>query len=226
MQVHEITTAHRPNTSFSDASDQEDALTTAFKQIGWTVQFERNTEIQGEGEPADCFYQVVVGAVRTYKLLDDGRRQISAFHLPGDVIELEAGNTHRFSAETIAPSVLRVAKRTSIIALAEMRPELATEMWQRTANNLQCAQEHMLLLGQQNAKEKVASFLLEMSDRSSSERAVDLPMTRQDIADYLGLTIETVSRTLTVLEAASAINRSSQRRIGLCNRSALQRLNA
>src|SRR5690242_8210363 len=109
MQVHEIT-SRRFERSLSRPSDRDDALTMAFKQIGWTVQFERNTEVQGEGEPADCFYQVVSGAVRTYKVLDDGRRQISAFHLPGDVIELEAGTTHRFSAETIAPSVLRVAK--------------------------------------------------------------------------------------------------------------------
>src|SRR5690348_8555916 len=122
MQAQEITT-HAQHI-FSKATDRDDALTVAFKQIGWTVQFERNTEIQGEGEPADCFYQVVPGAVRTYKLLDDGRRQISAFHLPGDVIELEAGSTHRFSAETIAASVIRVAKRNGIIALAELRPEL------------------------------------------------------------------------------------------------------
>src|SRR5579871_6477193 len=173
MQVQQAI-ANRSRLPFSaEDKDRSDPLTEAFKQIGRTVQFEGNTEIQGEGEPADYFYQVVSGAVRTYKVLDDGRRQISAFHLPGEVIELEAGATHRFSAETIAPSVIRVAKRNGIIALAELRPELATEIWKHTANDLQSAQEHMLLLGKQNAKERVASFLLEMSDRSYSERAVD-----------------------------------------------------
>jgi CRP/FNR family nitrogen fixation transcriptional regulator len=202
-----------------------DPLTKAFKEVGRLVRFERNTEVQADGEPADYFYQVVSGAVRTYKVLDDGRRQISAFHLPGDVIELEASSNHRFSAETLAPSFIRVAKRSAIIALAGRDPALAAEIWRRTANDLQSAQEHMLLLGRKNAEERVASFLLEMANRSSSEGKVDLPMTRQDIADYLGLTIETVSRSLTQLESSSAIDRSSNRRIRLCNKSALQRLN-
>ena len=229
MQAQEIVVnnlAHRPWPTRTDSTREIcDPLTDAFKEVGRAVRFERNSEIQADGEPADYFYQVVSGAVRTYKVLDDGRRQISAFHLPGDVIELEASRNHRFSAETIAPSVIRVAKRSAIVALAERRPELANEIWRRTANDLQSAQEHMLLLGRKNAEERVASFLLEMADRSSTEGGVELPMSRQDIADYLGLTIETVSRSLTLLEGTSAIDRSGNRRIRLRNRSALQRLN-
>src|SRR5262245_22596170 len=101
-----------------DAGKGSDALSEAFKLLGAAVRFERNTEIHGEDEPAEYFYQVVSGAVRTYKLLSDGRRQIGAFHLPGDVFGLEAGQNHRFSAEAIATSVIRVAKRSAIIALA------------------------------------------------------------------------------------------------------------
>jgi len=142
------------------------------------------------------------------------------------VIELQASRNHRFSAETVAPSVIRVAKRNAVIALAERNAELATEIWRRTANNLQSAQEHMLLLGRKNAEERVASFLLEMADRSSSEPTIELPMTRQDIADYLGLTIETVSRTLTHLESTSTIDLPSSRRVRLCNRAALRRLDS
>jgi CRP-like cAMP-binding protein len=229
MQTQQAVASHSHHflsSEFDQDKDRSDPLTEAFKQVGRLVHFERNTEIQGEGEPADYFYQVVSGAVRTYKLLDDGRRQISAFHLPGDVIELEAGNVHRFSAEAIATSLIRVAKRSAIVALAERNPKLATEIWRRTADDLRSAQEHMLLLGRKDAEERVASFLLEMADRSSSVSTVELPMPRQDIADYLGITIETVSRSLTLLESASAINRSSNRRIRLCNRSALQRLNS
>jgi CRP-like cAMP-binding protein len=211
---------------FHQDKDRSDPLTEAFEQVGRLVRFERNAEIQAEGDPAYSFYQVVSGAVRTYKLLEDGRRQISAFHLPGDVIELEVGCVHRFSAEATATSVIRVAKRSAIVAMAERNPKLATEIWRRTADDLQCAQEHMLLLGRKDAGERVASFLLEMADRSSSESTVDLPMSRQDIADYLGITIETVSRSLTHLETVSAINRSSKRQIRLCNRSALRRLNS
>ena len=84
----------------------------------------------------------------------------------------------------------------------------------------------MLLLGRKNAEERVASFLLQMADRAAAERTLDLPMSRQDIADYLGLTIETVSRTLTQLEGKAAIELPSSRRVRLCNRAALQRLNA
>jgi CRP/FNR family nitrogen fixation transcriptional regulator len=209
-----------------DAGKRGDALSEAFRLIGAPVRFERNTEIHAEDEPAEYFYQVVSGAVRTYKLLSDGRRQIGAFHLPGDVFGLEAGAHHRFSAEAIATSVVRVAKRSAIIAMAAREHELATELWTQTANNLQLAQDHMLLLGRKNAEERVASFLLQMAERESAERTVELPMSRQDIADYLGLTIETVSRTLTQLEGKAAIELPSSRRVCLCNRAALQRLNA
>src|SRR6516225_5729284 len=201
-----------------------DVLSEAFRLIGAAVRFDRNTEIFGEDEPAEYFYQVVSGAVRMSKLLSDGRRQIGAFHLPGDVFGLEAGQKHRFGAEAIATSIVRVAKRSAIIALAARDHDLANELWTRTANRLQLAQDHMLLLGRKNAEERVASFLLQMADRAAAERTLDLPMSRQDIADYLGLTIETVSRTLTQLEGKAAIELPSSRRVRLCNRAALQRL--
>jgi CRP/FNR family nitrogen fixation transcriptional regulator len=209
-----------------DPGKRSDALSEAFKLIGAAVRFERNTEIHGEDEPAEYFYQVVSGAVRTYKVLSDGRRQIGAFHLPGDLFGLEAGDNHRFSAEAIAASIVRIAKRSALIALATRDHDLANALWMHTANNLQIAQDHMLLLGRKTAEERVASFLLHMFERASAERTLDLPMSRQDIADYLGLTIETVSRTLTQLEGKAAIELPSSRRVYLCNRAALQRLNA
>ena len=104
--------------------------------------------------------------------------------------------------------------------------DLSTELWTRTANNLERAQDHMLLLGRKNAEERVASFLLQMAERASAESTVELPMSRQDIADYLGLTIETVSRTFTHLEDEATIELPSSRRVQLCNRAALRRLNA
>src|SRR5438045_4106703 len=114
---------------------KSDALTEAFKMLGAIVHFEPNTEIFGEEEPTEFFYQVVSGAVRTYKLLTDGRRQIGAFHLPGDVFGLEAGQNHGFSAEAVAPSVVRVAKRSAIIALAAHDHDLSNALWTRPANN-------------------------------------------------------------------------------------------
>jgi CRP/FNR family transcriptional regulator, nitrogen fixation regulation protein len=202
-----------------------DALSQAFETFGAVVRFDRNVEIYGEEEPAEYFYQVVSGAVRTYKVLSDGRRQIGAFYLPGEVFGLEAGQNHRFSAEAIAASTIRVVRRSALIALAARDHNLANELWTRTANSFQCAQDHMMLLGRKNAEERVASFLLQMAERSSTERTVELPMSRLDIADYLGLTIETVSRTMTHLEGNAMIELAGSRSVRL-NRPALQRLNA
>jgi CRP/FNR family nitrogen fixation transcriptional regulator len=193
---------------------------------GAPVTFERNVEIYGEEEPAEYFYQVAKGAVRTYKVLQDGRRQIGAFHLPGDVFGLEAGDVHAFSAEAIAHSVIRVAKRSGIVAMAARDSDLAADIFARTAGSLRVAQEHMLLLGRRNAEERVATFLLDLARRESSDGVIELPMSRQDMADYLGLTIETVSRTLTHLESKAVIELPTSRRILVLSRGSLQRLNA
>ena len=207
------------------AREQQGALAAAFQLHGASVHFARNTEVYGEDEPAEYFYQVVSGAVRTYKVLQDGRRQIGAFYLPGDVFGLEAGALHAFSAEAITETTVRIARRSTIIAQATRDSDLAADLWVQTAGGLRLAQEHMLLLGRKSAQERVASFLLDMARRESATEVVELPMSRQDIADYLGLTIETVSRTLTQLEDKEAIELPTSRRIRLRSRASLQRLN-
>jgi CRP/FNR family nitrogen fixation transcriptional regulator len=204
----------------------EHSLAGIFAMQGALMRVERNVEVYGEEEPAEYLYQVVSGAVRTYKVLQDGRRQIGAFHLPGDIFGLEADEVHAFSAEAVSDCTLRIARRASIMALAARDGDLATELWQRTAEAFRRAQEHMLLLGRKNAEERVASFLLRMAARTTVGQAIELPMSRQDIADYLGLTIETVSRTLTILENRAAIELPSSRRIFVRSRSSLQQLNA
>ena len=201
-------------------------LAGAFEMLGAPLPYDRNGEIYGEDEPAEYFYQVVTGAVRTYKLLEDGRRQIGAFYLPGDVFGLEAGDTHGFTAEAVMASTVRVAKRGGVIALAARDSAIAAELWMATAKCLRSAQEHMMLLGRRNAEERVATFLLDMSRRESNEQTIELPMSRQDIADFLGLTIETVSRTLTQLQQKAAIELPSARRVLVRCRASLQRLNA
>ena len=201
------------------------ALGSAFELHGAPVRFARNTEVYGESEQAEYFYQVVSGAVRTYKVMQDGRRQIGAFYLPGDVFGLEAGKDHAFSAEAVVDSVVRVARRATIVAHAARDGDLAADLWTHTAGGFRLAQEHMLLLGRKNAEERVVSFLLDMARRESAIEVVELPMSRQDIADYLGLTIETVSRTLTQLEDKEAIELPTSRRVRLRSRASLQRLN-
>jgi CRP/FNR family nitrogen fixation transcriptional regulator len=201
------------------------APSSSLDLMGAPMPFARNVEIYGEGEPADYLYKAISGAVRTYRVLHDGRRQIAAFLLPGDMFGLEGGATHASSAEAIADSVVLVIKRSAVVALAQRDAEVARQLWMLTAQELGRAQNHMLLLIR-NAQERIASFLLEMAERAPSADSVELPMSRQDIADYLGLTIETVSRTLTQLEAEAAIALPTSRRVVLRNRAALTRLNA
>jgi CRP/FNR family nitrogen fixation transcriptional regulator len=193
--------------------------------MGAPMSFVRNAEIYGEGEPADYLYKLISGTVRTYKVLSDGRRQIGAFYMPGDVFGLETSGEHTFSAEAIADAKVLVIKRSALVALAQHDGEVARQLWALTGRELSRVQDHILLLIK-TAQERVAGFLLEMADRVSNGNSVELPMSRQDIADYLGLTIETVSRTLTTLENAATIELPSSRRIVLRNRSALNRLNA
>jgi CRP/FNR family transcriptional regulator, nitrogen fixation regulation protein len=201
------------------------AQTGTIELMGACMSFAANAEIYGENKPADYLYKVVSGTVRTYKVLVDGRRQIGAFHLPGDIFGLETGEVHTFSAEAITECKVIVIKRSTVMALAARDNDIARQMWELTARELQRVQEHSLVLIK-SAEERVAGFLLEMADRASGGGAVELPMSRQDIADYLGLTIETVSRTLKHLEDAAAIEVPKRRRILLRNRSALRRLNA
>jgi CRP-like cAMP-binding protein len=200
-------------------------LSDAFDLIGATMPFTRNAEIYGENEPADYLYKVISGTVRTYRVLSDGRRQIGAFYLPGDVFGLEAGTEHSFSAEAISNAKVMVVRRSTVTALAARDSTAAQQLLGATARELLRAQNHIMLLIK-TAQERVAGFLLEMAERAAGSNEVDLPMSRQDIADYLGLTIETVSRTLTLLENSAAIALPTSRRIVLRNRAALRQLNS
>ena len=214
---HWLDRAARPETPVGSH-----AVAGVIELLGASMSFRRNAEIYGEQEPADYFYQVVRGAVRTYKVLIDGRRQIGAFYLPGEVFGLETGDEHIFSAEAIVDTKILVIKRSVVISLAARDSEMARQLWTLTGCELHRTQNHLLLLGK-TAPERVASFLLEMADRQSSDE-MRLTMSRQDIADYLGLTIETVSRMLTRFEKESAIALPTCKRVVLRNRAVLKRL--
>ncbi len=201
-----------------------DALDHTMQLMGATMAYPRNSEIFGENEPADYLYKVVSGGVRTYKILSDGRRQVGGFYLPGDIFGLEFAEEHTLSAEAIADTKVLVVKRSAIDALAGRDASVARQLFALTGRELHRVQDRIMLLVK-SAQERVASFLLEMSARVSGANAIELPMSRQDIADYLGLTIETVSRTLTSLEELAAIEVPTSRRIVLRNRPALSRMN-
>jgi CRP/FNR family nitrogen fixation transcriptional regulator len=186
-------------------------------------KYSRGTEIFGEAEPAEYVYQVVEGAVRSYKLLSDGRRQIGAFHLVGDIFGLENGAVHRFTAEAIVDTAVRLARRANLEYVARADALVARDLLSMTTNNLQHAENHMLLLGRKTSLERVAAFLLEMDSRLTAAGVMALPMCRRDIADYLGLTLETVSRALSSLHAKGLLDflGQTQRQIVLRNRSEL-----
>ena len=207
-----------------DGAGEREPLAQSMQLMGAVMSYPRNAEIFGENEPADYVYKVISGSVRTYKILTDGRRQIGGFYLPGDVFGLQFADEHTFSAEAIADTKVLVVKRTALIALAGRDAGIGRELFALTGRELRRVQERIILLVK-SAQERVASFLLEMAERAAAGNIVELPMSRQDIADYLGLTIETVSRTLTCLESAAAIEVPTSRRIVLRNRSALNRLN-
>lgn len=190
--------------------------------LGTLMSFASNTEIYGDGEPIDYFYKVLSGTVRTCKVRIDGRRQIGGFYLPGDVFGVEVGAEHSFSAEAVTDCQVLLINRRRVMARAARETAVARELWRLIGDELGRVQDHILLLIK-SAEERVASFLLEMAGPASE--TINLPMTRQDIGEYLGLTIETVSRTLAHLEATAAIEVRS-RQIMLRDCSALRRLSA
>jgi CRP/FNR family nitrogen fixation transcriptional regulator len=187
---------------------------------GFKVCLNRNAEIFGEEEPADFLYKVVTGAVRTIRLLSDGRRQIGAFYQPGDVFGLEHSRTHRFSAEAIVRSEIALVARAPITRLVAHDTAAAQELSELTLRQLDEIQDHLLLLGHKSAIERVGGFLLNLSRRRGST-AIELTMPRCDIADYLGLSLETVSRTLNQLARDGVISLTRARRVVLCNPVAL-----
>ncbi len=187
---------------------------------GFTLRFEANDEIFVEDEPAEFIHKVVFGAVRTTHLLSDGHRQIGGFHLPGDVFGLEYGKNHRFSAEAIVPCEVAFVARRALERIAERDGDAARQLWALTSRELANLQDHMLTLGRRNAAERVGAFLLKLS-RHAASATVELPMSRGDIGDHLGLTLETVSRTLGQFARDKVIALPSARRVVLRDTTAL-----
>ena len=206
------------------ATDQFGIVAVHANLIATEFCYGRDEEIYGEDEPADYVYQVVRGAVRSYKLLSDGRRQIGAFHLPGDVFGLVAGSNHRLTAEAIVDTTVRLVKRRGLEQAATTDVNVARNLWTMTASDLRHAEDHMLLLGRKTALERVATFLLEMDRRLAVTGMMALPMCRRDIADYLGLTLETVSRALSQLNSEGVLDFSGARQIILRNRRKLHNI--
>ncbi|MBB6252445.1 cyclic nucleotide-binding domain-containing protein [Nitrospirillum iridis] len=171
--------------------------------------YARDQVIFSEGDPASSVRIVTSGMVRISRMMADGRRQIVGFLQPGDMLGLAQTGTFLYSAEAVIPVTLRRLSRTQFDGLLERDFELRRRLLAVTATELQIAQEQMLLLGRKTAPERLASFLLSQARRKMVEPEdhcrISLPMTRTDIADFLGLTMETVSRAFTRLKTSRLI---------------------
>ena len=218
--IGKITSIGRPPT------DHFGAIAGHAGIVASEFSYKKDEEIYGEDEPAEYVYQVISGAVRSYKLMSDGRRQIGAFHLPGDVFGLESGSIHRLATEAIVDTTVRLVKRRSLEKAADTDVKLAHRLWAITAGELRHAEDHMLLLGRKTAMERVATFLLEMDRRLAVTGMMALPMCRRDIGDYLGLTLETVSRALSQLQSQGILGFSGARQIQLRSRDRLRDMDA
>jgi CRP/FNR family nitrogen fixation transcriptional regulator len=215
-----------PHAATAELADAFGTIARCSGAIASEFSYKKDEEIYGEGEPSEYLYQVIRGAVRTYKLLNDGRRQIGAFHLPGDVFGLDPDSIHRLTAEAISDTTVRLLKRRSLEAAAGLNAQVSRNLWTMTAGDLRHAEDHMLLLGRKTAMERVATFLLEMDRRLAKAGMMALPMSRRDIGDYLGLTLETVSRALSQLNDQGVLVFSSARQIVLRNRQQLTAMDA
>lgn len=194
---------------FSVCAALDKAELRELEHLGRHIHFASCETVFAQEDMTTSFYNLLEGVMRLYKLLPDGRRQIVGFALPGDFLGMATAARHSFSADAIgAVAVCRFSK-TSFARFVEDKPHLLRRINELAIRELSQAQDHMVLLGRRSAEEKVATFLIGWRDRlvqlNGPSKTVALPMSRQDIADFLGLTIETVSRTLTKLERDGVI---------------------
>jgi CRP/FNR family transcriptional regulator, nitrogen fixation regulation protein len=202
-------------------SGQLDAL-IALERIGARLSFSRNDEIYAEGDNSDYWYKVVSGTVRICKLLADGRRHIAEFAFAGESFGLDHTSERAYSAEAVDDVIAMRFRRAASEQLSDQNPMVARLLRDTMLRDLTSAHGRTLLLGRMNAPERVAAFLLEMLERRERTKSLELPMSRVDIADYLGLTVETVCRTLSIFRRDGMIAIPSPHRIELLDRSSLE----
>jgi CRP/FNR family transcriptional regulator, nitrogen fixation regulation protein len=186
------------------------------------IRHRRDQVIVCEGDPADYIFLVVDGIVRSCRTFQSGQRNILAFYLPGEMFGW-AELKHTLSAEAATDAMILYLKRSALLSIAARDSRITNFLLAATTSELRRAQEHALLIGR-SARCRVATFLLDLSKRLGKTKYLDLPMSHQDIADHLGLTIETVSRTITNLERSQLVVRLSPRTLVLLNRSSLFRI--
>jgi CRP/FNR family nitrogen fixation transcriptional regulator len=189
------------------------------RRIGAVRSYPRNSQIIHEDDPADHVYEVVNGTICASKMLAEGRRQIAGFYFTGDIFGLENAKKQNVAAQAITDAKVRIFKKRALTELASTNREVAVQLLARTARELARKQDHLLMILSTTAEERIIYFLIDMVQRASprDDNLIALPMSRRDIGDYLGLTIETVSRTLWDLERRGAIEIKGYHSIALRN---------
>ena len=227
MLTHSATTqTPHLRSFFALPASRKPASSDSLTPIGVSMSFGQNAEIYAEGETSGYVYKVVSGVVRVSKLLFDGRRQISAFHLPGEMFGFEAEDVHHVSAEAVVPTKVVAFKWEGVLSMDRQSVSFVRELLNLTVLGLTHTQNLLLLLGRKSALERLAAFLLEMDARTGSEHVLNLAMPRHDIADYLGLTLETVSRMFAELKEMGMIKLESARRVHLLDTVKLKAMSA
>lgn len=193
------------------------------KNLGWTLKLAPGQALFHEGDPVTRVFTLTRGTLKLYKLLADGRRQVTGFMHPGDFLGISVDDEHAFSAEALEPAQLCWFPRNRFDDFVEQHAPMERELYRIAAHELAAAQEQFVLLGRKTATERIASFILRLSGRSDGA-TVHLSMSRSDIADYLGLTKETVSRVLSALKRERVIRLDALDEIRILDRAMLQEL--
>ena len=197
-----------------------------FRGQGAVARLDAGQPLFHEGDPADLVFNLTKGTLKLYKLLADGRRQVTGFLFPGDFLGITIDDEHAYSAEAVEPVEFCRFTRSRFEAFVETHPKMERELYRMAAHELAAAQEQMVLLGRKTAAERLASFLLALVNRAEeggqSVDTIALPMSRIDIADYLGLTKETVSRTFTLFKTSGLIRLIADDQVRITNRDKLE----
>ncbi|HUK57635.1 MAG TPA: helix-turn-helix domain-containing protein [Stellaceae bacterium] len=196
----------------------------ALDRLGSVVSLQREAVLFHESDSAEHYFKVVTGAVRCCKFLADGRRHVSEFYLPGDFIGLDAESAYQFTAEAVTETTVVRYTRRSVEALAAQEPRFGRRLLSIACHGLSAAQQKLVLLGRKTAEERIATFLLDIADRCGETECVSLPMSRTDIGDHLGLTMETVSRGLSHLKSEGVIALESSHKIRIRDRDVLEEI--
>lgn len=194
----------------------------AMEEAGARVDIEKGCEIIAQGDPAEYCFVILEGCVRSVQRLEDGRRQVSDFLFHGDVFGLDAVGEHEFAGEAVTAVTIRRVRLSALELLAEEDAAMGQRLRRHLTRQVKAMRSRLVLLGRMTAAERIGSFLLEMTERleGSTQSVVELPMNRADMADYLGLTIETVSRCLSDLKGRGVISVKGAK-IAIHNRRAL-----